>query len=141
MLNRSKVFILFPLSQAAESAYYESQLVPEDIDWFGLYVALVTSVLLARTFDNGWFEVPLCAIWSPRYDCYPACFIRAVEACGLAPAGKGGEWCEEMYQKTENLDYDPTVFPVNTHGGLLAFGAPWEVWSTFLWQLRAQYGV
>ena len=27
----------------------------------------------------------------------------------------------------ERIDYDPSVFPVNTHGGLLAFGAPWEV--------------
>jgi acetyl-CoA acetyltransferase len=88
---------MFSCEQAAQAAYYEAQLLPEDIDWFGLY------------------------------DCYPACFIRAVEACGLAPPGGGGRWCEDMYHRTHDLTYSPAQFPVNTHGGLLAFGAPWEV--------------
>ena len=51
---------MFSCEQATQAAYYEAQVLPEDIDWFGLY------------------------------DCYPTCFIRAVEACGLAPSGEGG---------------------------------------------------
>ena len=57
----------------------------------------------------------------------PICFVRAVEACGLAPAGGGGAWVEAMYARTHIEGYSPSAFPVNTHGGLLAFGAPWEV--------------
>lgn len=65
---------------------------------------------------------------SPRADdCFPVCFVRAVEACGLAPRGGGGAWVERMHAATEGGDYPPHAFPVNTHGGLLAFGAPWEV--------------
>jgi len=88
---------MFSCEQASRSAFSEAQLLPSDIDWFGLY------------------------------DCYPVCFVRAVEACGLAPKGCGGAWVEAMYQKTADLKYSPDEFPVNTHGGLLAFGAPWEV--------------
>ena len=32
-----------------------------------------------------------------RYDCFPICFLRAVEAVGLAPKGEGGKWIERMY--------------------------------------------
>ena len=32
-----------------------------------------------------------------------------------------------MYARTHIEGYSPSAFPVNTHGGLLAFGAPWEV--------------
>lgn len=88
---------MFSCEKAARSAFSESQLLPKDIDWFGLY------------------------------DCYPICFLRAVEACGLAPKGRGGAWVEAMHEHTESMDYSSTEFPVNTHGGLLAFGAPWEV--------------
>mmetsp|Transcript_6444 Transcript_6444/g.15428 ORF Transcript_6444/g.15428 Transcript_6444/m.15428 type:complete len:82 (-) Transcript_6444:14-259(-) len=31
----------------------------------------------------------------------------------------------------EALLADPAFFPVNTHGGLLCFGAPWEVPAMF----------
>jgi len=60
------------------------------------------------------------------YDCYPICLIRALEAVGVTEKGNGGRWVEEMYEHTSS-PYDPASFPVNTHGGLLAFGAPWEV--------------
>ena len=43
-----------------------SQLSGEDIDYFGLY------------------------------DCFPICFIRAVEAAGLAPEGGGGDWVRHL---------------------------------------------
>ena len=136
---------MFSCEAAARAAFSEAQLLPRDIDWFGLY------------------------------DCFPICFVRAVEACGLAPPGGGGRWVEEMMARTADGDYAPRDFPVNTHtaaglkwgrpsltiahhephwppaseaaekvagagpenqpsplstnrhGGLLAFGAPWEV--------------
>eukprot|EP01052_Picozoa_sp_SAG31_P004726 SAG31_NODE_199_length_20573_cov_5.832129_9_plen_89_part_00 len=51
------------------------------------------------------------------------CFIKALEAVGLAPNGKGGEWVRSAY----NQPGGPAPTHVNTHGGLLGFGAPWEV--------------
>lgn len=83
---------VFSCEQAARSAFSEAQLRSADIDWFGLY------------------------------DCYPICFIRAVEACGLAPKGQGGKWVEDLYNRTMSPRYRSDDFPVNTHGGLLAFG-------------------
>jgi len=86
---------MFSCEEAANYAYVESQMYCDDIDWFGLY------------------------------DCFPVCLIRAVEAVGLAPKGKGGEWIEQKYNSYDETT-SPTHFPINTHGGLLAFGAPWE---------------
>lgn len=100
---------MFSCEQATRNAYTACQLEPADIDWWGLY------------------------------DCFPICFIRALEAVGLADKGKGGEWVERMYHLTGGAEgqdgrvgkgnpaYSPEIFPVNTHGGLMAFGAPWEV--------------
>eukprot|EP00931_Biecheleriopsis_adriatica_P053891 TRINITY_DN31651_c0_g2_i1.p1 TRINITY_DN31651_c0_g2~~TRINITY_DN31651_c0_g2_i1.p1 ORF type:complete len:406 (+),score=67.04 TRINITY_DN31651_c0_g2_i1:68-1285(+) len=88
---------MFSCEEAAKQAYAEAQLLPGDIDWFGLY------------------------------DCYPICFLRAVAACGLCPKGQAGKWVEDMMKRTGSQEYSPNDFPVNTHGGLLAFGAPWEV--------------
>lgn len=63
------------------------------------------------------------------YDCFPICFLRALEACGLCKEGEGGRLVEQVYRRA--LDnggvVDPSTFPVNTHGGLMCFGAPWEV--------------
>jgi acetyl-CoA acetyltransferase len=59
------------------------------------------------------------------YDCFPICLIRAIEAVGLAPRGEGGPWIEDAFERTSR-QYVPGDLPVNTHGGLLAFGAPWE---------------
>eukprot|EP01027_Heterolobosea_sp_BB2_P020672 GEZU01029524.1.p1 GENE.GEZU01029524.1~~GEZU01029524.1.p1 ORF type:complete len:457 (+),score=119.88 GEZU01029524.1:38-1372(+) len=125
---------MFSCERATRSAYTEARLTVDDIDFFGLY------------------------------DCFPICFLRAIEAVGLAKKGQGGTWIERKYhemlakQKQEqqeqaqaqaqqaaaaangnnNNKSDATkktttatstgpVLPVNTHGGLLAFGAPWEV--------------
>lgn len=73
------------------------------------------------------------------YDCFPICLIRAIEACGLADDG-GGEYVQKQYERllvaiengtVESLLTDPTFFPINTHGGLLCYGAPWEVPAMF----------
>ncbi|KAI8593324.1 hypothetical protein HDU89_002604 [Geranomyces variabilis] len=95
---------MFSCEEAAGVAYDEAQVGPSEIDFFGLY------------------------------DCFPICLIRAVEAVGLAPKGHGGAFVEERYhQIVAGLARDPDgfkpqdLFPINTHGGLLAFGAPWEV--------------
>ena len=50
--------------------------------------------------------------------------MRALEACGVAKKGEAGPWIESRYQE---LLAGQLNMPVNTHGGLLAFGAPWEV--------------
>lgn len=89
---------MFSCDQAASTALNSANLTAKDIDFFGLY------------------------------DCFPICFIRAVEAVGLAPKFGGGQWVEEMYRKSEANGgvLPPADFPINTHGGLLSFGAPWE---------------
>ncbi|KAL2915339.1 hypothetical protein HK105_205212 [Polyrhizophydium stewartii] len=95
----------FSCEEAASIAYEEAQVGVKDIDFFGLY------------------------------DCYPICLIRAVEAVGLAPKGRGGAYIELKYhelldamRRSDATSFRPQdIFPVNTHGGLLAFGAPWEV--------------
>jgi acetyl-CoA acetyltransferase len=93
---------MFSCEHAAWNAFTKCQLEPEDIDWWGLY------------------------------DCFPICLIRALEAVGLAEKGKGGEFVEKIYVETMNdPNYDPKIFPINTHGGLLSFGAPWEVPATY----------
>lgn len=51
-----------------------------------------------------------------------------MEACGLVERGGAGRWVEACYDVTSDpTSYAPSSFPINTHGGLLAFGAPWEV--------------
>ena len=93
---------MFSCEAAARRAYDEAQLSPRDIDFWGLY------------------------------DCFPVCFVRALEAVGVAKKGEGGAWVEEHYRAIEAAGDDADALaaalpPVNTHGGLLAFGAPWEV--------------
>lgn len=53
------VELVFTCEEAVERAFKMTQLRSEDIDWFGLY------------------------------DCYPICFVRALEAVGLAQHCKG----------------------------------------------------
>jgi acetyl-CoA acetyltransferase len=89
---------MFSCEEAVRIAYDSAQLGVSDIDFFGIY------------------------------DCFPICFLRAVEAIGLAPKYQAGKWVEDLYNKSEASAgvLSPSEFPVNTHGGLLAFGAPWE---------------
>ena len=108
---------LYPPSQIDERTYASCQqamtaaytsagyLTAEDIDFFGLY------------------------------DCFPICLVRALEASGLCE--NGGSYLEEQYgrlmrcgdsnEARVELFRDKSFFPVNTHGGLLTYGAPWEV--------------
>ena len=50
----------------------------------------------------------------------------------MTPKGTAGEWVEEKYAQlvSEGGDNDMPL-NVNTHGGLLSFGAPWEVPAAF----------
>ena len=34
-------------------------------------------------------------------DCYPVCFVRALEACGVTQ--EGGRWVEEMFHRTKRF--------------------------------------
>jgi acetyl-CoA acetyltransferase len=63
------------------------------------------------------------------YDCFPICFLRALEAIGVCAKGEAGQFVERKYQQLLHNDGDlhPNDFPFNTHGGLMGFGAPWEV--------------
>lgn len=77
------------------------------------------------------------------YDCFPICLVRALESSGLAEKGKGGMYLERQYNRMmeaiqsddkghlETLLQDSTFFPVNTHEGLLCYGAPWEAPAMF----------
>lgn len=89
---------MFSCEEAVRRAYDKAQCGVQDIDFFGLY------------------------------DCFPICFIRALEAVGKASKGRGGALVEEMYELSmkNGGKLSPNQFPVNTHGGLLSFGAPWE---------------
>eukprot|EP01098_Paradermamoeba_levis_P010987 TRINITY_DN4652_c0_g1_i1.p1 TRINITY_DN4652_c0_g1~~TRINITY_DN4652_c0_g1_i1.p1 ORF type:complete len:402 (-),score=103.02 TRINITY_DN4652_c0_g1_i1:250-1455(-) len=89
---------MFSCEEAAKFAFEEAHMGVSEIDFFGLY------------------------------DCFPICLIRAIEAIGLAPKGEGGKFIESKYQLLQKDGLlPPQAFPINTHGGLLAFGAPWEV--------------
>lgn len=93
---------MFSCEVAVERAYLEASLSVKDIDFFGLY------------------------------DCFPICFIRALEACQIVKKGEGGRYVEAMYHRLQETgELPPETFPINTHGGLLSFGAPWEAPAMF----------
>jgi len=90
---------MFSCEAAAQFAFTEAQVSPDEIDFFGLY------------------------------DCFPICFLRAIEAVGICEKGKGGAWIDDQYDRVlADENYVPIV---NTHGGLLSFGAPWEAPAIF----------
>ena len=65
------------------------------------------------------------------YDCFPICFIKFLEDSGLAMEGHGGYWVECMHNFTSPNSGFNHKLQVNTHGGLLSFGAPWEAPAMF----------
>jgi len=94
---------MFSCEQATRAAYEGAQIAVDDVSYFSLY------------------------------DCYPITLLRAVEAVGLAQRGAGGKWIQDRYEESEKAGgaTNPRAFPVNTWGGLLGFGAPWEVPSMY----------
>jgi acetyl-CoA acetyltransferase len=95
---------LFSCERAARIAFESAQLSVRDIDFFALY------------------------------DCFPICFLRALEAVGCCPSGGAGELVERAWRQLATRGtLAPSEFPFNLHGGLACFGAPWEV--------PAMYGV
>ena len=93
---------MFSCEVAVDRAYDATQLGVDDMDFFGLY------------------------------DCFPICFIRSLEAVGLAQRGQGGQYVENIYNRLQTTgSLSPSDFPINTHGGLLSFGAPWETPAMF----------
>jgi acetyl-CoA acetyltransferase len=86
---------MFSCEHAARRAFDSAQLGVSDIDYFSLY------------------------------DCFPICFLRALEAVGLAGKGQAGDWVESKYRLLLEGKLTPQAMPVNTHGGLSGFGAPW----------------
>ena len=95
---------MFSCERAAHIAFESAQLSVRDIDFFALY------------------------------DCFPICFLRALEAVGCCPVGEAGRFVESAYRRLAATGrLAPEEFPFTTHGGLACFGAPWEV--------PAMYGV
>jgi acetyl-CoA acetyltransferase len=89
-------------TKAATVTYKSAQLGSGDIDWFSVY------------------------------DCFPICLLRGLESVRLCRPGEGGAYIQEVYTRLlKTGKVDTKLFPVNTHGGLLAFGAPWEAPALF----------
>jgi acetyl-CoA acetyltransferase len=106
----------FSLAFAAKSALAEAKLNVNQIDWYGLY------------------------------DCFPVCFIKAMEDIGLCDEGKGGKLMQLLYEKLTSIQqnrpfninqvsidhrskhlFTKKVIPINTHGGLMGLSAPGDV--------------
>lgn len=106
----------FSLAFAAKTALAEAKLSISEIDWYGLY------------------------------DCFPVCFIKAMEDIGLCDEGKGGKLMQLLYEKLTSIQQDipfninltsidprskhlftKKVIPINTHGGLMGLSAPGDV--------------
>lgn len=87
---------MFSCERACSFAYTAAQVGPRDIGFFGLY------------------------------DCFPICFLRALEATRICSPGEAGSFIEEKHRELLKGTLTPSRFPFNTHGGLLAFAAPWE---------------
>ena len=47
-----------------------------------------------------WWKLPY-----ESKDCYPVCFVRALEACGVTEKGQCGRWVEKMFHLTEMLGF------------------------------------
>ncbi len=65
--------------------------------------------------------------WFGLYDCFPVAFISALEQVGLCGYGEGGKWVAGAIDKLRRGG----KVNVNTHGGLLGGGAPWEAPAMF----------
>ena len=77
---------MFSCGKACAKAYMAAGLQSSDMDYFGLY------------------------------DCFPICFVRALEGSGLEPPGGGGRLVQNWYEDKN------AAMPLNTHGGLLGQG-------------------
>lgn len=87
----------FSCEAAAATAYRNGHCTARDVGFFGLY------------------------------DCFPVCFLRALEAVQLCPRGEAGRFVEDAHDALLRGELTPDHFPINTHGGLQCHGAPWEV--------------
>lgn len=57
------------------------------------------------------------------YDCFPIAVMRALEDTRMCPRGGAGLWVRNAAAAAARGQ----IVPLNTHGGLLAHGAPWYV--------------
>jgi hypothetical protein len=120
---------MFSCEEAARSAYQEAQLGPGKTRFISLDCCTLLHGILLIVILNLFVNLATyCLIgdidFFGLYDCFPICLIRATEAVGLAPKGKGGQYIEHLYRLSEANGgvLEPKLFPVNTHGGLLAYG-------------------
>jgi len=96
---------ILPLKRAAQLAYQRANKTVKDIDFFALY------------------------------DCFPVTLLTAVEHVGLAPQGGGGKFWEERYNEYNKIkdekELEKKPLNINTHGGLMHFGAPGSAAALF----------
>lgn len=59
------------------------------------------------------------------YDCFPICFLLGIDSVGIS--SKPGDFIEDIFHRYNENSIQSSDFPINTHGGLMHFGAPWEV--------------
>lgn len=62
--------------------------------------------------------------WFGLYDCYPIAFLYGLLSCGICDIETVARFLEEWYLESKKM-------PINTHGGLLGFGAPLNVPAGF----------
>jgi acetyl-CoA acetyltransferase len=101
----------------------------EPISHDGMFGARVAANLALREAGIERSRVPEDIQWFGLYDCFPVCGIKAIEDVGLARDGDAPRLLRTWLESTES---DRSfVAPVNTHGGLLAMGAPANVPALF----------
>lgn len=106
---------MFSCEEAVNRAYDAAQIGVKDIDFFGK-----SPTALKRQIIHQITGQMIVLHHLGLYDCFPICFVRALEAVQLASRGEGGRWIEEIYNISQQNHgvLDPNTFPVNTHGML-----------------------
>lgn len=86
--------------------------------------------------------------WAGVYDCFPVSFLAALEGTGLVDDGRAAAAYAAARLGSgggRGGPAPPALPAINTHGGLLGFGAPWEAPALFsaveaVAQLRGEAG-
>eukprot|EP01084_Bolivina_argentea_P158925 276806_1 len=65
--------------------------------------------------------------WFGLYDCYPIAFLFGLLSTGIVKIENASTFLEEWYYNHNNNNMN-----INTHGGLLGFGAPGSVPAGFM---------
>lgn len=92
---------IFPAKRAVKTALQNARMQITDMRWWGIY------------------------------DCFPISFLKFAEDSRMVAKGDSGPWVEELLKLYKDPDCAKGNFCINTHGGLLSYGAPWEAPAIF----------